>query len=286
MSPIGRLFVVLNLILAGVFVGYSGYYLHNVDSYKKQLTETQKKMKATIQAKDSQIGELTSKLNSAKADLGTKTARVFSLEKTAKASEEEIKDLKAQNSKLNARLANIEASMSSVADTLEKTSKRNTELEKLYLAARDEMQKAKTERSDMADRLAVAEADSRSKDKRIDSLISEVRQKTEKVRDLETRISVAVTKVPGLGPILAGAVPTIDGRVVNYDPNLRLVTITTGKNQGPVKKGYTFSIHDGKRYKGEVSIIDVMEGAAVGRVTSLVRNASIRKGDAATTNLQ
>ena len=36
MSPIGRVFIVLNLILAGTFVGFSGTHLQKQFNWKKQ----------------------------------------------------------------------------------------------------------------------------------------------------------------------------------------------------------------------------------------------------------
>jgi hypothetical protein len=41
MSPIGRVFIVLNLILAGTFVGFSGTHLQKQFNWKKQAEKVQ-----------------------------------------------------------------------------------------------------------------------------------------------------------------------------------------------------------------------------------------------------
>ncbi len=284
MSPIGRVFIVLNLALSAAFLGFSGFYLHNVDSYKAKLNQEIKAHKADNTRNEEQIAKLSSDLDAAKADLQTTNARLNEKVSALKASDEENKDLKSRLNKLQASMQSVEASLSTMADTVERQNARNAELEKAFLAAKQEKEQALNERSDMADRLAVAEADLAKANTRIEALQGEINEKVAQIRDFQVRFDAAIAKVPQLDRILRGAVPPIDGTVANVDGNLKLVTITTG-SEAEVKKGYTFAIHDGKTYKGEVEIIDVMEGAAVGRIRQLVQGASIRKGDRATTRI-
>lgn len=285
MSPIGRVFIVLNLALSAAFLGFSGFYLHHADSYKK-LLEREKTARAEEKQKfEERIATLMSDLDSAKSELQTTNARLNEKISALKAADEENKDLKSRLNKVQASLASVEASLSTMSDTIEKQNQRTQELEKLYLAAKQEKEQALSERADMEDRLAVAEADLNKAKTRIEALMGEIAEKDAAIRDYKVRFDVAVTKFPALDEILRGAVPPIDATVANVDPALKLVTITTG-SKAEVKKGYTFAIHDGKTYKGEIEIIDVMEGAAVGRIRQLVQGASIRRGDRATTRLR
>jgi len=284
MSPIGRVFIVLNLALSAAFLGFSGFYLHNVDSYKAKLNTEQKAHQTDNSKNEAQISQLSSDLDAAKGDLQTTNAQLNEKVSALKASDEENKDLKSRLNKLQASMQSVEASLSTMSDTIERQNSRSAELEKTYLSAKQEKEQALGERADMADRLAVAEANLNKANTRIEALQGEINEKVALIRDFQVRFDAAVAKVPQLDRILRGAVPPIDGTVANVDGNLKLVTITTG-SKADVKKGYTFAIHDGKTYKGEIEIIDVMEGAAVGRIRQLVQGASIRKGDRATTRI-
>ena len=46
MSPIGRVFIVLNLLLAGTFVGFSGTYLQKQHNYKDKAEKVEKQLAA------------------------------------------------------------------------------------------------------------------------------------------------------------------------------------------------------------------------------------------------
>src|SRR5215510_10044361 len=66
MSPIGRVFVVLNLILAGTFVGFSGTFLQRQHHWKTAFE------KLTKDSKD-QVDNLTSEVERTRGDLGNMT---------------------------------------------------------------------------------------------------------------------------------------------------------------------------------------------------------------------
>src|SRR5262245_43630395 len=61
MSPIGRVFIVLNLALAGGFLVVSGTHLQKQDNYKKQLEAAKKDAAEKIAALETKNNELDSR---------------------------------------------------------------------------------------------------------------------------------------------------------------------------------------------------------------------------------
>lgn len=78
------------------------------------------------------------------------------------------------------------------------------------------------------------------------------------------------------------ACPAIDAVVIDVRPELELVVLDKGKQDG-VKVGYSFTVYLGTIFKGIVHITDVQEGTSTGSIRST--KAPILRGDSATTVL-
>ena len=68
MSPIGRIFIVLNLILAGLFLGWASQVVDFQQDYRKQLQDEQAAHALTQEESEATISALRSELNGAKDD--------------------------------------------------------------------------------------------------------------------------------------------------------------------------------------------------------------------------
>ncbi|MFQ5505267.1 MAG: hypothetical protein ACE5F1_10770, partial [Planctomycetota bacterium] len=88
MSPIGRAFIILNLILAAVFVGYVGFYLQNVDSWKAKYEAKDKEMLAMQEAMQGTIDTLQSGKDAAENDLSRAEGEVRQKDVQIRAAEE------------------------------------------------------------------------------------------------------------------------------------------------------------------------------------------------------
>jgi len=82
------------------------------------------------------------------------------------------------------------------------------------------------------------------------------------------------------------AQPDIEAAVldVRHDPPPGLVMLNVGKNVG-VKRGYTFEIFNGSRYKGQVRVENVQDDISSALIIRAVPDASITQGDSASTHL-
>jgi hypothetical protein len=77
-----------------------------------------------------------------------------------------------------------------------------------------------------------------------------------------------------------------DGAILEVDPRRGIVAIALGENEAEVGKGWRLAVHDGRYYKGEVRITDVIAGIAIGQIEFRRPGQTILKGDTATTRLR
>jgi hypothetical protein len=101
MSPVGRVFIVLNLVLAGGFAYVSGTYLQKQDNYKKQLEAANKAHAEKTKAFEQQITQLEGERNTFE---NAKTANGTSLPAT----KNQLVQREDENKLLQAKLSSVE----------------------------------------------------------------------------------------------------------------------------------------------------------------------------------
>ena len=286
MSPIGRVFIVLNLVLSGVFLGYAGFYLNEADSWKTDYAKMEK-------AKDAEIATLKVDNNTLRGEKETAQNEASSLNRTVSnlknanaAKDDEIKDLNGRLTSLQSSFQGIQSSVSSLAQSSEKQNERIAELSQSYLEAKDERAKAIAARDQAQEELEAERGSRRNTEEKNQSLQDKLASANMTIRDMELRMDAIAAVVPNIGELIAGTLPPVRGEVFAVNTDLRTVFLRLNDGEiDKVSKGWRFSIHDGTKYKGEVSIIDVDAEAktATGRIVA--ENASIARGDRADTRL-
>ena len=285
MSPIGRVFIVLNLILAGTFVGFAGTYLKRAHDWKRKHIELEQlkkdretQMQATIENFRKARNDAQRQLNTSQANLNRETARKEVLEK--------------ENQALDRRLAKLELDYAVVA--------RNTgAMAKQIEVAHDNAESAMA-RAIAAEKAKDAAVDADTKGKReIERLNFTIRNKDTEIANLngannkldQIRREQAVLldlvriKVPG---IFATLQPSISGRVEWVGKTGKLITIAVNAGGEFLKAGYRFAIYnrtDG--YLGD-AVVTEWDGAKYAFATLHVTKDGARKvrvGDMASTNL-
>ncbi|PIE23146.1 MAG: hypothetical protein CSA62_08900 [Planctomycetota bacterium] len=286
MSPIGRVFIVLNLVLSGVFLGYAGFYLKHADSWKTNYTKLEK-------SKDAEIATLTGENNNLTSDKTTLQERVSRLERTnstlknaSAAKDDEIKDLNGRLTSLQSSFQGIQSNVSSIAQSSETQNERIAELSKSYLQAKNERAEAIAARDQAQEELEAERSKREGVESKNQALQEKIAAANEKIRDFEVQMETIVAAVPDLWKIINNGLPKVSGEVFAVNKRLRTVFLRLNKGAiAKVGKGWKFSIHDGKKYKGEVMIIDVDSAAktATGRIVA--EEATISRGDRAATQL-
>ena len=281
MSAIGRVFIVLNLLLSGAFLAYSGMYLKNHDHFKQKYT-------AAVADHDKAVKALNDQLAASTQDVERRKVDIAQLENQKANKDTEITSLRNENTGLKGRLnalqktvEGVEASMSSVSTTLGNQNTRLTQLTDKWLAADKAQKEAIAARNDMENKLNAAQAALAKSKSREEALIGENNEKADAIAKLDLELTAYTKKFGNLGEVL----PKVDGRIATVNASLKTVSITLGENQAGTKAGWSFAVHDGNTYKGQIVIERVSDNVAFGRISKVVPGQSISAGDVATTKL-
>jgi uncharacterized protein YhaN len=284
MSPIGRVFIVLNLALAAGFVVVSGTHLQKQHNYKSQLEAEKAARKTQVDELNNTIATLTGdrqKFENAKTAAETQ----LGAERNANS------QLQDENKRLSQQLSQIEADMKGV---LAQAQAANTEMKAAFAQAKSAYdmaiadQKVKDEAVRAKD---AALAENHELNNKIKELTEAVATRDGKINGLETdksQLTLLVKVAESYGFLRSMAAPNLSGTVTTS--NGRLCTIQVTDNPGNVdiqqaiEQGrWTFAIYDDKGYKGE-AVAEKYEASANAVLCKvMLEKGSIKEGDRAAT---
>jgi len=286
MSPIGRVFIVLNLFLAGGFAVMAGQLLNKQANYKEQLATEKAAHEADNTKKEQEKDALRQELSNAQV---AKTGF-----------ENQLGALQNANSKLQDDNKRLEALTSSQAADLKKAVSLQEAANERAKAAFDASQaaynasiEAQKVRDDAVRSKDTAEAENRNLKNEIVALNETIGSKDQQIAGLERDNSekdllIAAAKVRGFSEAMAA--PTLAGTVTNASG--RLCTISIADNPGNVdiqdqinRRPFSFAIYDANGYKAEAIATKYEASANAVLCTVRVTNGSaqIRTGDKAST---
>ena len=284
MSPIGRVFILLNLVLAGGFVAVSGTHLQQQHNYKTQLKQEQDARAAEVGEKNRQITELTSERNTFET---AKTAN----ERLKEQLEVRLAQQEDENKRLTQTLAQFEGDIKTLVAANSSTSaevKSAFEQAKSAYALATADQKVKDEAVRAKD---AAETENRELKNTIATNLETIQAKELAIADLtkersELRLLVAVAEANGFKPSMAA--PNLSGLVTTASG--RLCTIQITDNPGNVdineqiQRGkWGFAIYDGDVYKGEAIATKYEASANAVLCNIYLQKGEIKEGDRAST---
>ncbi|MEY2746640.1 MAG: hypothetical protein RL112_1682 [Planctomycetota bacterium] len=285
MSSLGKIFIVLNLVLAGAFFGWA-YNAYNTNAefkakYEQETTAhaaSKKALEADVAKLKAEGQELTTQKNTLQSERD-EARRLAERNKSDYDSEaQKNSQLRADVSKISATLGEMEAGKS----------KLQGERDKAIAAQRDAEDKARS----ATEAQMAAEKDAADKN-------ASLEQANATIADMEKAAQTASKDIGRLEAELATLVANTGARVSDFasmqdikgavleistivEPGL--VAINKGSNDG-VKRGYTFEIYDGKVYKGQARVEFVHDTMCSAILTRTVPGQSIRQGDGAATRL-
>ncbi len=285
MSPIGRVFIVLNLILAGTFVGFAGTYLKRASNWKQKhaaLEKDKQQMESRLQAN---IDNLKKDVGDARRQLNTSESSLAKYKADLDAAQKE-------NQRLDGRLSSMEKDYKILAqntgamskqievanDTADKAMARAIAAEK----AKDEAVDAETTAKREIDRLNFT---IRNKDTEIANLNGANKKLDQTRREQAVLLDLVRIKAPG---IFSTIQPSVSGRVEWVANTGKLITIAVNAGGEFLKAGHRFAIYnrtDG--YLGD-AVVTEWDGSKYAFATLHVNKEGARKvrvGDMASTNL-
>ena len=286
MSPVGRVFIVLNLVLAGGFAYVSGTYLQKQDNYKQKFERSEKAKADLEKAKDAQIAQLEQERNAFET---AKAANEQSLLATKNQLAQKIDENKALYTQLSSLEANT-AKLVSIAEAGNTESK--AAFERAMQAYNQAIADQKT-RDDAVNAKNAAEAENRTLKTEIANYVETVKNKDLNIASLEKdkselNLLVSVAVANGFSPAMAA--PNLTGLVTAA--NGRLCTIQITDNPGKVdiadqisKRPFNFAIHDASGYKGEAvaTKYEASANAVLCNLFLVKDGMAIKEGDRAAT---
>jgi len=285
MSPIGRVFIVLNLALAGTFVGFAGTYLQHQDNYKELLAEAQTDAEEAKSLADAQITKLTDEKN----DL---ERQKISLNQSKNALETDNSELSAENASLKAQLAGMGQNLQSLAAAQQATAQQvEAAFEKANQSEQLALDAVKA-RDEALRTLTAAQSEISEKERNIADLQSSGNDQTAQIADLQRELRNATTLLdaarlanPGLFANLTTA-PPVNGTVTDSKGRKVTLVAEAGEASADKFKGAQVGIWGNDGYHGEVVISDALvEGDRLylfGDVMLTADGKSIQIGDRAT----
>jgi hypothetical protein len=286
MSPIGRVFIVLNLFLASGFAVMAGQLLNKQANYKQ--------MHADVSAeKDTAETKFLQQIEDLKTERGNAENAKTSFETQLAAAQTSIGGLQDENKRLS-ELTSSQAADLKKAVSLQEAA--NTQAKAAFEQAQASYQAsidAQKVRDDAVRSKDSAEAENRNLKNDIASLNETINGKQQMIASLERDNSekdllIQAAKVRGFSEAMAA--PSLAGTVTNASG--RLCTISISANPGNVdiqdqinRRPFSFAIFDDNGYKAEAVATSYVESANAVMCTIRVRNggASIRTGDKAST---
>lgn len=279
MSPIGRVFIVLNLALACTFVGFAGTYLQRQDDYNKLFTKEKEDRAADNKRNVAKIAELEQQASTSDVAKATLEQRLTSLtnEKQRLEDDNAAKDRRLAEQELAQK--SMASSMSAMSTEIAAASRNAKEAFDKAVAAEGVKDTAVREKDDAAAKfkdatlkIASLEEAGASKDQQIAML-------TKKNGELDLLVSVARVK----GFLDSMAVPPLSGTIAHIAGRLVTIQVDNNPTNAEIKPGYAFAVYDGTTYKGEaiVTEADAEKNVAFARL-DLVKG-EIKVGDKANT---
>lgn len=284
MSTIGKVFVVLNLLLAGLFLGYASTALATTSEWKSKYEDEQAAHQETASTMEGEMTSVRSERDSARLDLD-EARQSGTTEKTrADQAEADLRDARAQVDTLTTAVSGIQAKLSDLDSQLAEIESSKDDAVASRVTAENERDDALDARDDAVKAQRDAEDSARRASDQIADLQGQLQGAQGELSRAETTLAAVVAEY-NINLDGVGAIPKIEAAVlgINYDLPPGLVALNKGKSHG-VKKGFVFDIF-ADNYKAQVKVVDVEDNVCSAVVVRAVDGQIIRQGDRATTQL-
>ena len=284
MSPIGKLFIVLNLALAAVFVGAAASLIGNSQDWRQKYeTETQE-LNDQLAEKDQEIARLTGDNNTKADEISRLLAEKASLESQLQAANDDLATKDQENADLRERLVSIDGRLGDLQSTNQAQGNQIAELNRRLESLRDERDAALDERDSALEEATAARAEAREASSRLEILEADLARLRQEKEAAETAL-VTAARMYGFDPAKLRSQPQMEGIVLeaSYDGGTPIVMVNLGARD-EVRVGYTFDVYNGPTYKGQIRIEVVNESNSAATVV-LPGAVPIQAGDRITTSL-
>ncbi|HPF14797.1 MAG: hypothetical protein H6830_11440 [Planctomycetes bacterium] len=285
MSSIARIFIVLNLLLAALALGWASNHLSSAQNWKTKHDEL-----AT--AKQQELDALNEDLKARNAEIATlkESSGRFRDERDQikNINDRNIADLAAEkdtNSQLRASVDGINQNMAALEQARSEAQTKYEQAMAELQAAKDARREAEATAQSSGDAQRDAEEALAAAERRIVELETETTTLAKNLEKTQTTLDVVIAET-GVDPTVLMVQPEISGAIVTVSNAVKpgLVGINRGRADG-VQRGFEFSVYNGNQYKGTVRVETVEDNMCFATIKSVYQDRAITQGDKATTRL-
>jgi len=285
MSPIARVFSVLNLILAASFLAWASTTLAHSQDYKRKYESEQADHATTTEEKNDQISELETLRDRARTEAESFRTERDSVTERANRIDGDLSQVRSDFSDSQANTQRLTNSVDAIQENNRQLqSDKDRAVESGHEAGRAK-ESAEEAQQEAESNLVDAQSDIEGLNNAISDRDTEIVALNRTISDLETQLATVV-ELTGVSFDQITAQPSIDATVVRavHDISPGLVALNQGSEKG-VKVGYTFEIYNGGQYKGQVRVENVRPNMCTALITTAVTGTQIGQGDSAATRL-
>jgi chromosome segregation ATPase len=283
MNLAGKIFVVLNLILAVAFaVASLSLYAKKVD-WVEQTREFQQKYNVQLERADA----LESDLSATEATLAQRTSqleeRISGLESNLRRTEQTLTTAEKDKTQLEGSLDRLDDSFNSLQAKLGKAQDLVTEKEEELRQKTDELQKLRQDLQYLRETAFETAADLREAEAELQDANARLAQLMEQNIEMRIMLEDYRQRYPGLEKAaLKGPAVPVRGKVLKVDESVNLAIVNLGEKD-EMKAGLELVVSRGDDYVGVVKIRTVYPEMSSAVIDKDMTVRPIRVGDAAET---
>jgi predicted nucleic acid-binding Zn-ribbon protein len=284
MSPIGKVFTVVNLVLAALFVGSAAALIQTGQDWRVQYEASDQAFKDLEASSNSALAKAVAEKQQEENAKNGFAAEKAQLESDKAALEDELNTQREQNADLRERLTSIDGKLGDLESTNRSQQSQITTLNENATALRSERDEALDARDEAEAARAGAERNATSFERERDELQIALGRANEAVASKSAQLA-AVASQYKIDLNNLNDQPELAGRVTAVDSThgTTVVVINLGKNDG-VKPGHTFDVYAGGEYKGKIYVetVNASQSAATIQMAGI---GEIAVNDAVVTRL-
>jgi len=285
MSSIARIFIVLNLLLAALCLGWVSNYM----SADSDWQDKHEKLEAEMAQKVADLDEQLSAAHTAGNSEKDRASRFLSERDNAKAQTDTLTTQLASATETN---DGLQESFNGMNQTMQEVmSSKDAAIAKAEQAmadlneAKDARREAEAAAKDAGDAQRDAEEALANAERTIAQLNTEKTSLTKELAHANTTLEVVAAQT-GIDLASVAALPNIDGAVVSVSMAVEpgLVGINRGRADG-VRRGHTFSIYHGAQFKGTAKVETVEDNMCFAVIQRTYQDRMPVTGDSVATRL-
>jgi hypothetical protein len=285
MSSIAKIFIVVNLLLSALTLGWASTHLGVAENYKTQLATAESDAATMEESKDAEIATLRGNVSDLEASRDTVRSEKDQAVAMRDRNASDLEGSRSEASTLRARLDSIDSTLGNYASTNDNLQSRYEQSQSDLAAAVEGRRDAEGGQEDALAAQTVAQTGLDEANRTIAGLRTESTALGKQLANAQTEITI-LSNATGVNVASLLTQPQIDGVLLQVDLSVTPALIAINKGTADsVKRGYTFHVFSQGVYKGRARVETVQENMCTASIVNTYNGAQMSQGDQASTQL-